>query len=309
MTRVGLRSIFVNDGIQVDPVGVSAVTIFTRADMQSALGTATNNKGLVSGTPLMQFANINPDGGLVSSVHSASFLPSQYNPTSTGGNCSLGNCGSVSGVYRTGPGELVVVLDGTLALSGIGGLGGSSTSIKNGASAVNDYVDIWTVKLSQDSEWQVLVNEFSLFGDTFFSITQPLTLRTRNSLVNKRIVLGSKIKLKIPTEITVENKDIDSSITNIFKESAITSGAVEITKLNEEISLPSRVVVEDFAETSSLVDVTSDNTLLFTWDTANLQERINSLGGGAATGTYTLRVMYSLVDEVIISPRFPFIVS
>ena len=86
---------------------------------------------------------------------------------------------------------------------------------------------------------------------------------------------------------------------------------MEIVKLNDDVTLASRVTVSSFADTSSTMDVTSDNTILFNWDTLGLQTILNAQSdpAGAATGTYTVQVKYKLVDETILSPRFPLIVS
>lgn len=299
MQRVGLRTIFVNDGLQVNPVGISAVSIFAKADITTIFDTTagTSGMGLVQSEPLMQFSNIT-NGVVLSATTNAAFDTTGYTPGIT-----------ASGIYKssaTTNGEFMVVLDGAVSLSGMW----EGSVIPNGASSVADYIDVWTVKLAGGSQWQTLINEFSLYGDTFFTITEPLILTARNSSPIKHVELGSKIKLKVPTEITVENKSIDGSITDIFKGSAVTSGAFEIQKLNDGIDLTPRVTVSAFADTSSLVQVTSDDTFIFTWDTSNLQTILNSTtGGGPATGTYTLRVRYNLVDEIIYSPRFPFIVS
>jgi len=304
---VGLRTIFINDGVQVDPYGISAVSIFARDTVPTIL----DSNGMVTAEPLMQFSNLN-NGVLVSGPSEAQFAATNYVPTSAGANCATGGtCAGVSGIYRytTGaPGEFVVVLDGGINLSGIWD-SGTGSSIANTASSVKDYVDVWTVKLSQNSNWQVLINEFSLFGDTFFSVTQPMMLKTRNSLANKHVQLGSKVNIKIPTEITVENRDIDSSIKNIFKQSIVTSASCEIVKLNDDVTLPSRVTVSSFDDTHGKVDISADNTLLFNWDTSQLSAILAASNGGTANGTYTIQVKYRLIDETILSPRFPLIVS
>ena len=305
MGRAGLRSIFINDGVQADPLYISSVAIFTKLDQGSS--SLLDANGLVSAVPLMQFYNTNEGGVGVCSVADTTFDATGYNPL--GFNCSAGlTCGDVSGIYRyttSKPGEFICVLDGGLDLSGNFG----SQTIANAASAVNDYIDVWTVKFTDTSDWQVLINEFSLYGSTFFSVTQPLILKTRNNLATKHVTLLSKMKLKVPTEITVENKDIDSSIINIFKESVLANASCQIVKLNDDVSLPSRVTLKTFTSTTGMVDITSDNTIIYVWDTSNLAAEVAAAGGGAATGTYTFQVKYDLIDETIYSPTFPLIVS
>lgn len=132
------------------------------------------------------------------------------------------------------------------------------------------------MKFADGSDYQTIINDFRLFNDTFFSVTEPVLLETRNKLINKHIALSSIENLKVTTEITIQNNQIDNSIKNIFKDSAITSGMIQIDKVNEDTTtLPSHVSVSSFNQTSSLVDVTSDNTLVFNFDTTKLATHPN----------------------------------
>ena len=259
LQRVGLQSFFVNDGEYVDPYQVSSVMIFTKDALNTNnIATTIDSNGLVlsSADPLMRFAV----SGETSSV--SAFDPSSY--TATIDNFA-------SSIYRTAKGKYTVVLDGTKDLSG----NWQGSALPNGASSVADYVDIWTVKMVEGSTFQTLINEFHLFGDTVFTITEPLLLKTTSHLANRHIKLGSKVNLKVTNEITVENKNISEGVVNIFKESAITSPSVEIKKINDDVNLPSRVTVSSFDDTSALVTVTSDNTMVYLLDTNAIQAVLN----------------------------------
>lgn len=292
LQKVGLQTYFINDGVYVDPYQVSSVMIFKKSDINSNNVTGVlGGDGLVlsSASPYMRFAS----SGEAS--HTSAFDTSNYTAT---------NDTFASSIFRTGVGKYVCVLDGTIDLSG----SWQGSSLANAASSVADYVDIWTVKMVEGSTFQVLVNNFHLYGDTVFTITEPLLLHTKTSLANRYVTLGSKVNLKLTNEITVENKNIDQSVINIFKESAITSPKVEIKKINEDVNLASRVVVSSFSDTSALTSVTSDDTIIFNFDTAQLQTILNNNNGGAATGTYTVQANFNLIDETIYSPLFHFIV-
>ena len=173
--KVALRAFFINDGEFYDPNDISGVTIFQKASNFSPSTVLGSNNILASSIPsdiiLMHFTPSADDGG------TAGQDPSGYNP----GTDIL----STSGVYRISKGEYMVVLDGTQTTSGLYDFHGSSLVVKNTASAVNDYIDCWTIRFAAGSDYQTLINDFHLFNDTFFSITQPLLLTSRNKLINK----------------------------------------------------------------------------------------------------------------------------
>tara|TARA_Y100000296_G_scaffold52292_1_gene59903 strand:- start:818 stop:1750 length:933 start_codon:yes stop_codon:yes gene_type:complete len=291
--RIGLRTFFINDGAYVDPYEISGVGLFTKSDTLSPK-TVIGVENLVSSTPLMQFGA----SGETLTSHD-NFDVTNYVPSIT-----------ASGIYRISTGEYVVVLDETLALSGWDYTTNTQVAASS-LSAVNDYVDLWTVKLNSASKYQVITNQFSLHEDTFFAFTEPLLLTTSNKLMNKHVRFGEKINLKIGTEVTIQNQDIDKSVQNIFKDSCITSGAVEIRKVNQDSAFDGPFVVASFSDTSSGVDITKDNTLLFNWDTTELTELPSFTSGsfGSLTGTYSVQVKYTLLTQTIMSPLFYLTVS
>jgi len=292
LQRVGLQSFFVNDGVYVDPYAVSSVMIFRKDDLNSTnISGVIGSDGLVlpTATPYMRFA---PSGD---ADNVDSFDPTEYEP---------GN--QASGIYRMGEGHYVAVLDGTVDLTGQW----QGADLPNTASAVADYVDVWTVKMVDGGSFQTLINDFHLYGDTVFSMTEPLLVTCKSHLSNRYVTIGSKINLKVTNELSIMNKDLDWAIKNIYKESAITSPAIQITKINEDVNLPSRVTVSGFdnATVSSLISVTSDNTIVFPLDTTKI---VGALGtsGGTTTGPYTAQVRFNLLNETILSPLFHFIIK
>lgn len=296
--RVVLRAFFINDGVYQDPVSFSGVTIVPANANVSPSG-VLNSDGLITGSLPSSEIRYHYSGVMDASAYSVSELS------------------SASSIYKLGTGKYAVVLDGTSALSGaVYEFNGSSLQTINKASGVGEYLDLWTVQLIGDSDYKTVINDFRLYADTFFTITQPLILKSTNRLVNKHMQLGSKETLKFTTEVSVENRDIDHEVKNLFKDSVITSAMVEISKINDATNLPSRTEVSGYSDTSALVDITSDNTILFTWDT----EQIKNLGTaseenskrqniGSPTGTYAARVKYNLIDQTIVSPLFHFIVN
>lgn len=295
--KVALRAFFINDGEYVDPYEISAVTVFEKASNFTPSTVIEGNlisEGISSSIIKMNFAPSSNDGGF------PALSATKYNNT----------IAAASGIYRIKKGEYVCVLDLTKTTSGIYNLHGSSLEIENSASSVTDYIDCWTVKLAHGSDYQTFINEFTLYNDTFFTITQPLIFATRNNLVNKHLTLSSIETLKVQTDITIQNRNIDTSIRNIFKDSAITSAMIKIEKVNEDsTTLPATVTVSGFEDTSGLVDITSDNTILLKFDTTKLATHSQVANFGGLTGTYRLIVKYTLLNDTIISKPFYFTIS
>ena len=283
--KVGLRALFYNDGQLVDPVDVSAVSVFKYSNYSSsALFTPTDN--LLSATPLMQFAPNASYGN----------TPADY--IATWGNVNGADFSNASGIFKVGTGDYVAPLRLDKDLSG----SWESTELKasNVSSAVT-YIDVWTVKLLAGSQYQSFIHKWSLHEDTFFSVTEPLIVKTSTKLSNKHLRFGEKIDLKAPVELTVENRNISQAVINTLKSTLITDGAFKITKVNDNTSLEGPFVVSSFSDTLGSVNVTSDGTLIFTWDTSQIP---TSSSFGEAKGTYAIQVQYSANGQKIISPRF-----
>ena len=304
--RVGLRVFFINDGAYVDPVEISSVQLFKKSDTLSPK-TVLNSENLVSATPLMTFG---ASGETLTSDDN--FDTSNYVPATT-----------ASGIYRVGTGDYVVVLDQTLALSGYD----TNTETEVAASslsAVDDYVDLWTVKLNSGSKYQVITNHFSLYEDTFFAITEPLLLTTSNKLMNTKVRLGEKIDIKVATETTLQNQGMTNALQDIFKDSVITSAMMEIKKVNQDQTYDGPFTVSSFANSSGhwsdnphnndvdgYVNITHDNTVIMNWDTSRIKSLAAFENGtfGSLTGTYSVQVQYTLLNQTIISPLYYLTVS
>ena len=314
-SKVMLRTYFINDGAYQDPYAVSTVHVFDRSITLSP-NTILDANGLVASSMTGQARMVFGPSGLGVLGTDTSFDSSNYTgeaPTldpNEGNNGAINSCSGVSGVYKLAKGEFASVLDGGLG-SILSGLDQNGDIIQNTTSATGRYLDVWTVKMSADSAWSIYINNFELYDNTVFTVTEPLLLRSKNRLFNKRVILGSKTDLKIGTEITVENENINEDIKNIFKDSVITSAMVVIKKHNEDSNLPSRVTV---VSSTSDVSITSDDTIVYTFDTVN--DLTNGNPGsleltdlGSKTGTYSVQVTYNMLAEKIVSPLMYFTVK
>lgn len=282
--RVAIRVFFMNDGHYIDPVEIVDVTIFPRAAYQYP-------SSLMDDSNLLDDANVS---ALCTAHFAAStgtyYPPEEYSP-------------GASGVFRISQGEYVVVLDGITDVSSYAERW--DTVVTNTTSSIGDYLDVWTIKYPTGSDYQTVINSFTLYDDIFYTTTEPLLLRTFNHLITKKIPLGARQDIKITTEFVVENRNIDNSIRNLFKSAIAVNPQIKITKINEDPNISSRVEVSGWSDTSSLIKVDSANTFILTWDTDELRTHPEMLTGefGHMRGVYSIQVRYSLLNELIYSPQ------
>ena len=294
LTKVGLRAFFINDGLFQDPYEISGVTILNRSD------------------------NLTPNSIFDHNVITSALTPDQilmHYKGVKGSSLYSGAITDVSSIYRIGSGDYVCVLDGEFGnrVSGLYDFYGSSLVVPQSVSATGEYIDVWTVKFTSDSNYVSIVNNFQLFDDTFVVLTEPISFQVYTKLVTKHIRLGSIENLKFTSDITIDNRDIDNSIKNIFKDSTVLSNIkIKIEKINEDTTtLPSKVTVVDFVEVgaTSGLKITSDNTILYRFNTTTLSSHPDIADFGGVTGTYKATLKYTVFDETIISPPYYFTIS
>ncbi len=284
LQRVGLQTYFYNGGVLADPYAISGVGVYYLSSNGSPSSVLTSSN-LIEGsiTPLMWFANSSV------ATSDSTFNASNYAPATT-----------ASGIYKLSTGRYVAVLDGTLALSSHF----AGSTIANRVSAVGDYIDVWQISWTSALNYNTFINDLRLFTDTTFTLTEPLLLTVKNWINPKDIKFGSKVTIKVPTNITISNLNIDDSVRNIFRDTVVTNPQFKILKINDGVhNLQNHVTVSSFANTSSLIDVTSDNTMTLSFDTTLLPTHSEILAGtyGSLTGVYALQVKYTVIDQTFVS--------
>ena len=198
--KVAVRTLFINDGEFIDPYDVSACTIFAKLSNASPSSIIDVDDGLIkSDATSVVLMNFQISGGTAPDIHdgwsldgngavrvtSNKLADTDWFPPYVAGP-------QASGIYRVGVGDYVAVLDGNNSLSGGYNIRypfNSGIEVANAASSVQDYIDVWTVKLFAGSEYQLFINSFSLYNDTFTTITEPLLITTRNKLLNKKLLV------------------------------------------------------------------------------------------------------------------------
>lgn len=297
--NVGIRTFFLNNGTPVDPYDVSSCVIFNKLANSHPSSILDSNTSLLKtdGTiePLMAFGisgtpetATGPHDGLEGRV--TSLVPAWTDPTlyQKGTNAS--------GIYKLGTGEYVAALDGTVDLSGH-----YLEDIKNGCSATEvTYIDVWTVKMTEDSEYQIFINEFKLGNQNYISTPTPLIFKPSNKLRTKHVALGSTVDMVVTTDVVVQNRDLSEEVKNILQNTGINTVTVTIEKMNPAGTrvAPIETVQNNVAPTQ----VTSDNTIIYRFNTSNLTL------DGSESGSYAMTVKYNFYGQTIISDRMYFVV-
>ncbi len=306
----------VQGGSYTDPYAVCSVHVFRDTQFGSPdqyldLEAGSETYGLVSSTGLekMVFRVQTVDSGTVerngfTGAPAAFPTEAAYSP----------NAQSASGIFRTGAGKFSVILQtGTkfypLSATNIASL----PTIENSASSVGGYLDIWTVVDAEGSDPQIYVNTFKLSTANTYAVTEPVAVTTTNKLIDRYIEVGSKKKLRIKTDLVVDNEPIKESLRNLIETGALLqSPEISITKINETPGLTSRVQITGKGSVggfqSTDVEIDSHGTISYLWDTSNITPFYNDENLGGSTGVYEVQVKYTVLDQTIYSPRFKLIV-
>jgi len=316
--KVALRTFFLNGGDYIDPYDVSSVVIFSKLDNLTPASLIDSSTGLIKSTITSDMIKMSYGiSGSADDPHDGGYDADnlRYRVTSN----FLTNdtwfppyvaATNASGILRLGVGDYLCVLDGQLDLSGAYYLNSSSLEVKNSASAVLDYLDAWTVKFAQASEYQVMINGFHLYNDVFQTITEPVIFTATSRLVNKHVNLGSQIDLKVTTGITIQNRSLENATKAILEDSALTNAQFKIQKINEgSVNLPARVTILDYADSSGTITVTSDNTMLYNFNTQGIATTANASTLGGPVGTYALTCAYTILDQNYVQGPFYFVVK
>jgi hypothetical protein len=324
---VAIKTRFYLDGQPKEPYDVSSVTIFSKLTNASPNSIVDATTGIIKAdqpisTVLMNFAISGGIGPTQHGPHNAEKALNVIQERVTQENLEgspqflawfppYSKSPQASGIYRTNDGEVgtyVAVLAGGAELSGAfgGGVGSTEggTEIPNGASSVQEYIDVWTVKMQRSLPYQLFINTFKLSNTNYLSIPEPLLLTPSNRLVNKHVTLGSTVDLKITTAMTVNNKNLDEATKNILQDYSIAGASVKIQKINEgstSINPHEEVTVGGFVDATT---VTGDNTIIYSF----ILDEIPTLVGGQV-GTYAITAKYDFIGETIVTPPFYFSVS
>ena len=269
-----LENFFVNNGTYFNPFALSAVYIIP-------------DTGATNGSPEIyinrQVSDLGTDSYGLLNATGLSSVVATFDISNTGGvpgaEANYLPPIGVSSIYQvssgTSAGHFAVVVD------------------QNGFpnfSAVGNYFDIWCVQDFTGSKKKLYWNKFSIYDDRVITFTEPFQITTRNKLYQKYIPLSSIVSLRVDTEHFVANKDMAKDIKNIWRNSVIDNAAIQIRQRHPQTT---GQMTNTVPWTSSGVNVSSEDTITYLWDTSELTK-----------GDYTVQVKYTLLTETIYSEEF-----
>lgn len=320
--KVAIRTLFMNNGEFIEPYDVSSCNIFAKSANSSPGSIIDPITGLLSDDAssqvLMSFGiSGNNDHVGDATRNTQSNLGSlDWFPDYVPGD-------SASGIYRDGEtGSYIAVLDGEVSLSGVydrtydnGGVANPGIEVANGASSVQEYIDVWTVKLAADSEYQVFINSFKLYNDVFTTLTEPVIVTASNRLVTKNLSKDSEVDLIITTDLTVQNRNLSEELKNIIKDYKIImnagegGGGVEAYKYDQGTGgffemTPFTYILPYSPLGIGAPRVSSNNTITIPIDTTK-----GNINENWKVGEYYIRLRYSFLDQVIVTPKMYFTIT
>lgn len=270
-----LEHYHINGGTYQTPYFVSSVHIFPdydgSPDRYLDFDSGSERYGLIKETSLLD------------AVATFEHEPSEFLGYGDGlygeGDYTPSSLPEIGKIFFKDNGNLAVILDGATT---------------NSPSAIGNYFDIWTMWDFAQSKPVVHIHSFSLYNDTVISTSEPLSITLKSKLLNKYIKKGSAVNVKIENEFFLNNKNLSNDIKNIFKDSVVVDPAIRIKKIMPNSNTePFEVIIDG----EDITRVTSDNTLLYFWDTTN------------EYGTYTVQASFWVLNEFFKTEEFTLVVK
>ena len=217
-----------------------------------------------------------------------------------------GTPATASGIYRLGTGHYGVVLqpDASCTIDGV--------YQPNESSSTGDYFDVWTLVNTAGTSANVFINTFNLGASHWVNLTEPLMAKAKNKLVTTRMKLGSRQQIIMSTNVAILNRNIAHEMKTTLSRTIIDSAGFNIFKYNED-GRPGMVQIASYVDTKSSVHLTSDDTLVYLFDTEILRNAAFHSGDlndiGSPHGIYYIQAVYKCFDQIIHSEEFPLVIE
>ena len=284
LTKDLLEQYFTNNGSYFNPSQVSAVYILPDATMGPISSQTHGSPDIyinrtASDVGLPAYGKLNAQGySSVVAKFDVSNGGAIQNPSAYSGAGTSGASAIFSGLSGT-TGHYQIVLD---------------QAAHSNFSAVGKYFDAWLVKdfssVDASSGWQLYWNKFEVFSDRIVTFTEPYQVTTNNKLSQKYLQLSSIPDLRITTDVFLANRNMTQDQKDIWREQVIDSAEIRIRRRNPRTS----GLITDIVDWTSIgVEITSENTIMYRWDTTAME-----------TGDYIVQAKYTLLTQTIVTEEF-----
>jgi len=275
LQRTQLEMYFTNNGTYFDPDEISACYILPDTGTTNGSPDVYINR-TASDVGTSAYGKLN-ETGLSSVVATYTTISSVSDYTAPDGGLGA------SAIYKVDEGKYSIIADGSFFPEY------SSLGISDG-----EYFDAWLVRdfsaTDASAGYKLYWNKFTVFNDRVVTFTEPYQITTKSKLTQKYVELSSIVTLRVTTDTFVANRNMSRDLKEIFRDSILTNGEIRIRKRNPYTSGEISTVLD---WTSSGVDISSDNTLLYTWNTAALEK-----------GDYIVEVKYQVLEQTFYSDEF-----
>lgn len=285
-----LETYFTNNGTYFDPQTVSAAWILPDTNQTNGSPDVYIDRSVTAiGTSAYGKLNAYGLSAVVASYDVSNFSGDSLAPVSSYSGVATSGA---SAIYSAGVGHVAIVADGVAFPSY------SSLGISDGK-----WFDVWLIKdfstVDASAGWKLYWNKFETFNDRIITFTEPYQITSHSKLQNRYIQLSSIPTLRITTEQFVANKNMSQDLKTIWRDGCVDSAEIRIRKRNPETTgTITNIEPSSGAFTSSGVDVSSEDTILYTWNTS-----------GESKGDYIVQVRYTLLEQTFVSEEFSLVLQ
>ena len=275
LLRTQLEMYFTNNGTYFDPNDISACYILPDTTTTNGSPDVYINR-TASDVGTSAYGKLNASGeALKVATFSSISQVSAYDPSATPS--------TASSIYKVDQGKYSIIADGETFPEY------SSLGLSDGK-----YFDAWLVRDFSATEasagYKLYWNKFTVYNDRVVTFTEPYQITSKSKLSQKYVELSSVVTLRVTTDTFVANRNMSRDLKEIFRDSVLTGAEIRIRKRNPYTS-GEMTSIQGW--TSSAVDISSDDTILYTWDTAELEK-----------GDYVVDVKYQVLEQTFYSDEF-----
>lgn len=275
LLRTQLEMYFTNNGTYFDPEDISACYILPDTTTTNGSPDVYINR-TASDVGTSAYGKLNASGeALKVATYEGISSVTAYDPT--------GTPATASAIYQVDTGKYSIIADGAAFPEY------SSLGLSDGK-----YFDAWLVRDFSATEasagYKLYWNKFTVYNDRVVTFTEPYQITSKSKLSQKYVELSSVVTLRVATDTFVANRNMSRDLKEIFRDSVLTDAEIRIRKRNPYTS-GEMTTIQDW--TSSTVDISSDDTILYTWDTSALEK-----------GDYVVEVKYQVLEQTFYSDEF-----
>ena len=271
LLRTQLEMFFTNNGTYFDPDDISACYILPDTTTTNGSPDLYINR-TASDVGTSAYGQLNASGeALKVATYTGISSVSDYSPVL--------DPSSASAIYKVDTGQYSIIADG-----------GPFPEYSSLGLSDGKYFDAWLVRDFESGSYKLYWNKFTVYNDRVLTFTEPFQLTSKSKLAQRYVELSSIVTLRVTTDTFVANQNMSRELKDMFRDSVLTNANIRIRKRNPYTS-GEMTTIQDW--TSDGVDISSEDTILYTWNTQSLEK-----------GDYVVEVNYQALEQTFYSEEF-----